>query len=171
MYVALSGGPLLIKCDVTKLHYCLMELYTQQFYFSWKYIFLLLLYLGMLGRRWMCMHLWMNLIKMNIYIPETLNKNWKSMYKLDEELSSCDITFWQSSIQGGRHTQLCIITSLKWIKSKSAQTFTDGFLKLHSTRPIHIVWGNFPFNSYVYFLSFTLLLDLFFSLYLFLQLE
>ena len=140
-----------------------------KFYFSWKYIFLLLLYLGMLGRRWMCMHLWMNLIKMNISIQETLKKkNWKSMYKVDEELSSFDITFWQSSIQGGRHTQLCIITSLKWIKSKSAQTFTDGFLKLLSTRPSHIVvWGNFPFNSYVYFLSFTLLLDLFFSLYLF----
>ena len=31
--------------------------------------------------------------------------------------------------------------------SKSAQTFTVGFLKLLSTLPIHIVvWGNFPFN-------------------------
>ena len=31
---------------------------------------------------------------------------------------------------------------------KSAQTFTDGFLKLLSAHPIHIVvWGNFPFNS------------------------
>ena len=31
--------------------------------------------------------------------------------------------------------------------SKSAQTFTVGFVKLLSTHPIHIVvWGNFPFN-------------------------
>ena len=33
--------------------------------------------------------------------------------------------------------------------SKSAQTFIDGFLKLLSTHPIHIVvWGNFPFNLF-----------------------
>ena len=32
---------------------------------------------------------------------------------------------------------------------KSAQTFTDGFLKLLSTHPIHIVvWGNFPFKTW-----------------------
>ena len=32
--------------------------------------------------------------------------------------------------------------------SKSAQTFTVGFVKLLSTHPIHIVvWGNFPFND------------------------
>ena len=52
--------------------------------------------------------------------------------------------FWQSSIQRGRHTQVCIITSLKWIiqMTKSAQTVTVGFLKLLSTHPIHIVvWG------------------------------
>ena len=32
--------------------------------------------------------------------------------------------------------------------SKSAQTFTVGFVKLLSTHSIHIVvWGNFPFND------------------------
>ena len=31
---------------------------------------------------------------------------------------------------------------------KSAQTFTVGFVKLLSTHPIHIVWGNFPFNLF-----------------------
>ena len=36
--------------------------------------------------------------------------------------------FWQSSIQRGRHTQLCIITSLKWN------------IQIHL-----VVWGNFPF--------------------------
>ena len=30
--------------------------------------------------------------------------------------------------------------------SKFAHKFTVGFLKLLSTHPIHIVWGNFPFN-------------------------
>ena len=35
--------------------------------------------------------------------------------------------------------------------SKSAQTFTVGFVKLLSTHPIHIVvWGNFSFNRNAY---------------------
>ena len=68
------------------------------------------------------------------------------MYKVNGELSSCDITFWQSAVQRGRHTKLCIITSLKWI-IQICSTFTVGFLKLLSVHPIHIVfWGNFPFN-------------------------
>ena len=55
--------------------------------------------------------------------------------------------FWQSSIQRGRHTQLCIITSLKWI-IQICSNFTVGFVKLLSTHPIHILfWGNFPFKN------------------------
>ena len=96
----------------------------------------------------MCMYLWMNLIKRTIDIQEKfktvkfyVQRQWRVVllwYHI----------FWQSSIQRGRHTQLCIITSLKWITvSKSAHTFTVGFIKLLSTHPIHIVvWGNFPFN-------------------------
>ena len=60
--------------------------------------------------------------------------------------------FWQSSIQRlrGRHTQLCIITSLKRVVQILLNTFTVGFVKLLSTHPIHIiVWGNFPFNFVV----------------------
>ena len=70
---------------------------------------------GMLGLRWMCMHLWLNLIKRTIDIQEKLQivkiyvqSQWRVVllwYHI----------FWQSSIQRGRHTQLCIITSLKWI--------------------------------------------------------
>ena len=119
MYVALSGGSLLISV-MSQQYNCLMELYTHFdnfffFYFSWKCIFSLLLYLGMLGLRWMCMHLWMNLIKRTIDIQEKLTivkiyvqSQWRVVllwYHI----------FWQSSIQRGRHTQLCIITSLKWI--------------------------------------------------------
>ena len=54
---------------------CLMELYTN-FYkilLLWKCIFPLLFYLGMLGLRWMCMYLWMNLIKRTIDIQEKIN--------------------------------------------------------------------------------------------------
>ena len=118
LYVALSGGTLLINV-MSQPYNCLIELYTHflntKFYFSWKCIFPLLLYLGMLGLRWMCMHLWMNLIKRIIDIQEKLKivkiyvqSQWRVIllwYHI----------FWQSSIQRGRHTQLCITTSLKWI--------------------------------------------------------
>ena len=63
-------------------------------------------------------HLWMNLIKRTIDIQQIYKLLWKSICtKSMEELSSCDITiFWQSSIQRGRHTPLCIITSLNaWL--------------------------------------------------------
>ena len=96
----------------------------------------------------MCIHLWMNLIKRTIDIEEKLKilkiyvqSQWRAVllwYPI----------FWQSSIQRGRHTQLCIITSLKWI-IQICSTFTVGFVKLLSTHPIHIdVWGNFPFKKY-----------------------
>ena len=97
---------------------CIMELYTNLYkilLFMKMYIFPLLLYLGMLGLRWMCMHFWMNLIIRTIDIQEKLKlvkiyvqSQWRVVllwYHI----------FWQSSIQRGRHTQLCIITFLKWI--------------------------------------------------------
>ena len=103
------------------------------FHFSRKCIFRLLSYLGtcMLGLRWMCMHLWLNLIKRTI----------DSKKKIKNGICTKSM---ESSIKRGRHTQLWVITSLKWI----IQNVTDGFLKLLSNHPIHIVvWGNFPFNS------------------------
>ena len=72
-----------------KKYNCLMELYNflnnTNFHFSWKCIFPLLLYLGMLGLRWMSMHLWLNLIKRTIDIQEKLKivKNKQTMYKVN----------------------------------------------------------------------------------------
>ena len=70
---------------------------------------------SMLGLRWMCRNLWMNLIKKTIDIQEKLKilkiyvqSQWRVVllwYHM----------FWQSSIQRGRHTQIFIITSLKWL--------------------------------------------------------
>ena len=105
VYVALSGGTFLISV-MSQQYNCL----------SWKCIFPLLLYLGMLGVRWMCMHSWMNLIKRTIDIQEEekivkiyVQSQWRVV------LLWYDNIFWQSSIQRGRHTQLFIITSLKLI--------------------------------------------------------
>ena len=101
----------------------------------------------MLGLRWMCMHLWMNLIKRTIDIQEQLKivqiyvqSQWRVVllwYHI----------FWQSSIQRGRRTQLCIITSLKWI-IQICSNFYCWVCKIafySSTHPI-VVWGNLPFK-------------------------
>ena len=69
------------------------------------------------------------------------------MYKVNGELSSCDITYsGQSSIQRGRHTQLCIITSLKWI-IHICSNFYCWVCKIafYSPNP-HSCLGNFPFK-------------------------
>ena len=117
MYVALSGGTLLISV-MSQQYNCLMELYTN-FY---KILLFMKMHLPssfvlryMLGLRWMWMHLWINLIKRTIDMQKKLQimkiyvqSQWRIVllwYHI----------FWQSSIQRGRHTQLCIITSFKWI--------------------------------------------------------
>ena len=86
VYVALSGGTLLISV-MPQQYNCLMELYTIFFFtkvnFSWKCIFHLLLYLGMLGLIWMCMHLWMNWIKSTIDIQE------EKKYLCTKSMESC----------------------------------------------------------------------------------
>ena len=119
MYVALSGGTLLISV-MSQQYNCLMELCTNLYkilLFMKMHLpsSFILRYVRDLGLRWMCMHLWMNLIKRTIDIQEKLKivkiyvqSQWRVVllwYHI----------FWQSSIQRGRHTQLCIITSLKWI--------------------------------------------------------
>ena len=73
------------------------------------------------------------------------------MYKINGELSSCDITYSGRvpSREGDIHN--FAYSLLLNGSSKSAQTFTVGFVKLLSTHPIHIVvWGNFPFNDFVF---------------------
>ena len=58
--------------------------------------------------------------------------------------------FWQSSIQRGQHTQLCIITSLKWI-IQICSNFYCWACKIAFYSPIHIVvWGNLPFKLSVW---------------------
>ena len=79
-------------------------------------------------------------------------KFWNFMYRVNGQLFLNAITDSGSSILRGRHTKLCIISSLKWIIQICFKfycwvlNFTVGFQNLLSTRPIHIVWGNFPFN-------------------------
>ena len=124
MYVALSGGTLLISV-MSQQYNCLMELYVytflQNFTFhenvSSLFLYILTYTLGMLGLRWMCMHLWMNLIKRTIDIQENfkiLKIYVQSQWRVTVVLLWYHI-FWQSAIQRERHTKLCIITSPKWI--------------------------------------------------------
>ena len=70
----------------------------------------------MLGLRWMCTHLWMNSIKRTINFQEQFKNCEKSMYKVNGELSSCDITYSGRvpSREGNIHN-FELITSLKWI--------------------------------------------------------
>ena len=59
-------------------------------------------------------------------------------------MESCPLVI--SHILAEFHPERATYTTLQL--SKSAQTFTVGFVKLLSTHPIHIVvWGNFPFKE------------------------
>ena len=147
MHAALSCGTLL-QSVMSQQNNCLMELYTNftKLCFSWKYFFALLLYLGMLGLRWLRMHLWLNLINRTIDIHEKkkgvkiyVQSQWRVVLLWGHR-------FWQSSILRGWHTKLCIISSLKCIQISSKFVLL-GFVKLFSPHPNHIVvWGNFPFK-------------------------
>ena len=150
MYVALSGGTLLISV-MSQQYNCLMELYTN-FY---KILLLMKMYLPSsfilrYVRAEMNVHAFMNALDQKDYwYPRKKLKLWKYMYKVNGELSSCDITYSGRvpSREGDIHN-LCIITSLKWSYPNLLTTFTVGFVKLLSTHPIHIVvWGNFPFKN------------------------
>ena len=69
------------------------------------------------------------------------------MYKVNGDLTSCDITYSGRvpSREGDIHS-FALSLLLNGL-SKSAQTFTVGFVTLLSTHPIHIVVsGNFPFD-------------------------
>ena len=106
-------------------------------------IFPLLLYSGILGLRWLCMHLWLKLINRTIDIQEKLRK---SMYKVNGELFSRSITGSGRVLsREGGYTKLCMIIVLLNGFSKFAQNFTVGFLNLLSAHPIHIVvWWKLP---------------------------
>ena len=89
----------------------------------------------------------MNLIKRTIDVQERKkieNLCTKSMERGPLVISHILAEFHPERV---RHTQLCIITSLKWIIQISSNCFTVGFVKLLSTHPIlFVVWGNFPFK-------------------------
>ena len=116
-------------------------------YLPSSFIYIILRYV--IGLRWICMHLWMNLIKRTINIQE--RKKEENLYVQSQwrVVLLWYHIFWQSSIQRGRHIQLCIITFLKMdYPTLLKLLLLHGFVKLLSTHPIHIVvWGNFPFNT------------------------
>ena len=93
MYVALSGGTLLIYVMSQQYNY-LMELYTNFTKFSLftKMHLPSSFILGyVIGLRWMCMHLWMNLIKRTIDIQEEKkNQNlWDIIWYMIMQLWMC----------------------------------------------------------------------------------
>ena len=107
-----------------------------------------------LVRAEMNVHAFMNeLDQKDYWYPRTIYKLWKctcNVYKVNGELSSCDITYSgrfssregdnRDMIHNFAYNHLELLNGL----SISAQTFTVGFVKLLSTHPIHIVvWGNF----------------------------
>ena len=108
--LALSDGTLLISV-MSQQYSCLMELYTnflQNFTFHDFCIFPLLLYLVMLGLRWMCMHLWMNLIKRTIDIQEKLKI--VKIYVYTMSMESCPLVI--SHILAKFHTERATYTTL-----------------------------------------------------------
>ena len=147
LYVALSGGTLLISV-MSKQYNCLMELY-----FSWKCIFLLILYLYFIlifryVRAEMNVHAFMNELDQKDYWYPRKIENFENL--CTKSMESCPLVI--SHILAEFHPERAAYTTLhnhfSYGLSKSAQTFTVGFVKLLSTHPIHIVvWGNFPFNS------------------------
>ena len=82
-----------IICDVTTVQLSIGTVHTilLNFTFHEKCLFPLRLYLGMLGLRWMCMHYEWTWSR-GLLISKKNLKLWKSMYKVNGELSSCDIT-------------------------------------------------------------------------------
>ena len=133
VYFALSGGILLIF--VMSQHYnCLMVLYTNfrkilLFIKNLRYtnfhkivlfikIYIVSSFILSYIRAEMNVHAFMNeLDQPDYWYSRKIRNGENPCIKSIRELSSCFWyhIFWQSSIQGGRHTQLCIITSLKWI--------------------------------------------------------
>ena len=132
-----------------------MELYTN-FYKSLLFMNMYLpsSFIFMLGLRWMCMHLLMNLIKRTIDIQEKFK-----IVKIDVQSQWRVVLlwyhiFWQSSIQRGRHTQFCIITSLNWM-IQICSNFYCWVCNIAFYSPNPHCLGNFPFKRFREMLSKT----------------
>ena len=116
VYFALSGGILLISV-MSQQYNCLMELYTN----SHKILLFMKMYLPssfILSYVWaeMNVHAFMNeLDQPDYWYPRKIRNGENPCTK---SMESCPLVISHilaDSIQRGRHTQLCIITSLKWI--------------------------------------------------------
>ena len=118
MYVAFSGGTLLISV-MSQQYNCLLELYT---IFKYKISLFMKMHISSSFKILRYVRSEMNVYAFMIELDQ-------KDYDIQEKLKIVKICvqsqwrvvllwyhiFWQSSIQRGRHTQLCIITSLKWI--------------------------------------------------------
>ena len=118
VYVALSGGTLLLSV-MSQQYNCLMELYTN-FY---KMVLVMKMYLPSslilrCVRAEMNVHAFMNELDKKDYWYPRKNKEKKLKIFVQSQWRVVLFwyhIFWQSSVQRGRHTELCMITSLKWI--------------------------------------------------------
>ena len=146
VYVALSGGTLLISV-MSQQYNCLMKLYTK-FY---KICIFMKMYLpSSFVLRYVraeikcaCHYDWT--WSKGLLISKKNQKIWKSMYKVNGELSSCDITS-LAKFHPERATYITLHFHFSFNGlSKSAQTFTVGFVKYPSTQPIlHCCLGKLP---------------------------
>ena len=117
VYVALSGGTLLISV-MSQQYNCLMELYTIFFFIVlFMKMYLPSSFILRYVRAEMSVHAFMNeLDEEDYWYPRKIKKIVKIYVQRQWRVVLLWYhIFWQSSIQRGQHTQLCIITSLKWI--------------------------------------------------------
>ena len=165
MYFALSGGILLIF--VMSQHYnCLMVLYTNfrkfllfikivRYTNFHKIVLFIKMYIAssfILSyiRAEMNVHAFMNeLDQPDYWYSRKIRNGENPCIKSIRELSSCFWyhIFWQSSIQGGRHTQLCIITSLKWIIQICSNFYSWVCMIAFYLPNPHCCWGNSLFKT------------------------
>ena len=116
MYVALSGGTLLISV-MSQQYNCLMELYTNVYkMLLFMKMYLLSSFRLRYVRAEMNVHAYEWTWSKRLLISNKKIKNLKIYVQSQWRVVLLWYhIFWQSSIQRGRHTQLCIITSLRWI--------------------------------------------------------
>ena len=130
---------------------CLMELYT--------YFYKILLFMNMyLPSSFVLRYVWAEM-NVHAFMNELDQKDYWYPRKIKncENLCTKSMESWPlviSHILAEFHPERATYTTLHNHFSKSAQTFTVGFVKLLSTHTIHIVaWGNFPFNNQCTFFS------------------
>ena len=104
------------------------------------------------------------------WYPRKIAQLWKSMYKVNGDLFSRGYhRFWQSSLQRGRHTQLCIISSLKWIIQICSKFYCwVSKIAFHSPNPHWVfgetsplsIWALQLFQHFVLYYMYIILLHL-----------